>query len=511
MGKDYSRFLSAEELRGEGYVPQVEAEKALGLPAGEMISWDYIDAEQNGADGRNWVKLLPKYRGLVKTENGKRKPDTNVKCKVSDAKCKMGTAEPAPRRRRSDWELLEKYRPGFFGIGVYTVREAAGELALTVNYVQRIAHSHLNAIKRDGRVWIPKNEVELYRWKQERWAALGGQWTAYGRQPKLEFYGNQRRLRPEGFRRPATDDGRPDSGIANCKLTIDNCQLPEEWVRVDKVAEILNLSEVQAHRYGASGRIRRKVVREGSGFKKAYYLLEDVLRVEEEREAGRKTIPVSQWKHDLRHPYIRTKIEAAPGDRLVSRREAAFMLGCSEPRVSILVAEGFLFGWQTSPGKPGCRLWLSENQILRFGSTEDRVMRKERWERGRAGVQAFRRSGVRERTNTRTSSRTKTTEEVPEWKEWRFENGIEMEPGTDQKDHGEYYSTAQAARVLKVSSTAVGKLRKRGRLNGFRHPWKVGRYEHRRWWFYKKEEVHALAEDFTYRRLRDRGKECHWK
>ncbi len=96
--------------------------------------------------------------------------------------------------------------------------------------------------------------------------------------------------------------------------------------------------------------------------------------------------------------------------------------------------------------------------------------------------------------------------EVPEWKEWRFATGIDMEPATDSKDHGEYFSTQQAARVLRISGIAVGKLRKRGRLTGYRHLWKVGRYEHRRWWFYKKEEVQELAADSEYRQLRDRGK-----
>ena len=54
-------FKSENELRGMGWIPQDEASELLGLPKGEMISWDYIESEQLGADRVNWVKLLPKY------------------------------------------------------------------------------------------------------------------------------------------------------------------------------------------------------------------------------------------------------------------------------------------------------------------------------------------------------------------------------------------------------------------------------------------------------------------
>src|SRR5436190_22309407 len=111
-----------------------------------------------------------------------------------------------------------------------------------------------------------------------------------------------------------------EDDIANCKLQIENCKLEERWVRARVVAEVLQISEVQVHRYGASGRIRRKVVREGSGFKKAYYSLEDVFRFEGMKDAWKRTISVEQWNHDLRHPYVRTKIVAPEGYRLISRR-----------------------------------------------------------------------------------------------------------------------------------------------------------------------------------------------
>src|SRR5687768_3525032 len=62
MAKGGGLFKTPEELRKMGWMPQDEASKLLGLPLGEMISWDYIESEQRASDGENWVHLLPEYR-----------------------------------------------------------------------------------------------------------------------------------------------------------------------------------------------------------------------------------------------------------------------------------------------------------------------------------------------------------------------------------------------------------------------------------------------------------------
>ena len=110
-------------------------------------------------------------------------------------------------------------------------------------------------------------------------------------------------------------------------------------------------------------------------------MLSSVYELADARESAdwERSISPREWREDLR-PYIRTKIEAPPGDRLISRKEAAFILGVSEPRVSVLVAQGRLFGWKTAPGKPGNPLWLSARQIDRYMHDSDRVQRRKAWE-----------------------------------------------------------------------------------------------------------------------------------
>ena len=60
-------------------------------------------------------------------------------------------------------------------------------------------------------------------------------------------------------------------------------------------------------------------------------------------------------------PLIRTT-RAPPGDCLISRQEAAKYLGINIPRISGLVAKGWLFGRQNHPGKPGCASTLPNDR-----------------------------------------------------------------------------------------------------------------------------------------------------
>src|SRR2546421_13106731 len=83
------------------------------------------------------------------------------------------------------------------------------------------------------------------------------------------------------------------------------------------------------------------------------------------------------------------------------------------------------------------------------------------------------------------------------------EKGLSARRFTDQstytdRDHGDYYTTRQVALLFGCSPQSVNYLRKRRRLAGFRRPLKKNRYERRRWWFFLKEEVHALMNDPQY-------------
>jgi hypothetical protein len=449
-----------KSLKEKGWITQSEAIKLLGLEEGKLISWDYITAEQ-WEDGDKWVKLKSKYESLKPEQKSPDVPKKSIKPKNDG-------------------------RPSFFGIGTYSVAEAAEILGLTENYVRGMARNNMNAFNEHGRLWIPCDEVEWYQLNQERWRSLGGRWTPYGREPKLETLRNQRHLQMQALERYR---GSRYGDPVPAELTPEE-EEDDRWVRASVAAQELGLSEVQVHRYGADGRIKRKLVREGSGFKKAYYSLRDVYRFERAKSADRLKISVELWRHDLRHPTYFTELVPGKGDRLITRREAARILGCSEPRVSEMVIRGYLFGYKEYPGKPGCPLFLSERQIERVASDPDRLERKARRVKNRQDEDVEETPGAR-------SSRL-----------WRRDNGIPRDPGTDRKDHGDFYSTGQAAETLRISRTALSRLRKRGKLRGYRHPIKIGRLEDRRWWFYRKEDIDKLAADPEYIRLRDRGKAC---
>src|SRR5688572_24044613 len=132
-------FKTPEELRKMGWMPQDEASKLLGLPQGEMISWDYIDSEQTASDGKNWVLLLPGVGGRPPTTDD-RPPDSdsNVNCKVSNAKCKVGGGKrkrnvPADRAVLPGYERIPSKR-GRWGERriLISVEEAAARLGWSV-------------------------------------------------------------------------------------------------------------------------------------------------------------------------------------------------------------------------------------------------------------------------------------------------------------------------------------------------------------------------------------------
>lgn len=381
------------------------------------------------------------------------------------------------------------------GYTMVPLKEAARRLGLSDSRAcALIQEGKLGGIKEKGRRWIILEDVESYAWQQENWRRLGGRWTPYGRRPKGE-----KAARYEA------------EGTANRELQIADCRLGETaegrlegdcWVRAEEAAAILALSVVRVGVLGREGKLVRHLGkptddgrpttedgRTGAGVRRrdaAFYLLSSVLRLAEEREHRVRGISPKEWREGpTLKPFIRSKIEAPPGDRLISRREAAGMLGVCEPRVSVLVAEGRLFGWQSLPGKPGCRLWLSERQVLRYRDDRERATRRAR-QRGGNSLQIA--SGELPNAN---------------WPEgwtngwlWKRDHGLDEYEG-EERDHGEFYSTKQAAQALGVTRGAVGKLRKRGRLQGYRAKTSRGPSVHQ-WWFYRKDEVEGLLADHVY-------------
>jgi hypothetical protein len=182
---------------------------------------------------------------------------------------------------------------------------------------------------------------------------------------------------------------------------------------------------------------------------------------------------------------------APPGDRLISTAEASVLLGVSRQRVGTLIRQGRLFAWQERPGRNGVPVYLSENQVLRHRDRPDHVARRARYLGETKGFRDPRR--LTDRQMWREDVNLGHVEET-------------TAPGENaERDYGEFYTTKQAAVVLGVTPLTIGKMRKRGRLIGHRKPLRKwhGSGEGR-WWFYLKEDVHALYHDPDYQRHRER-------
>jgi hypothetical protein len=185
-------------------------------------------------------------------------------------------------------------------------------------------------------------------------------------------------------------------------------------------------------------------------------------------------------------------MECPPGDRLIGVVEAAQMLDVSPNTVYAMVARGRLFARQKQPGRHGSRLFLSRNQV-------DRLL-------GDAGYRA------RHDANKNSRGRNSHGSEELNLPEWVIDSGLRDEdraprrPNID-RDWGEFFTARQAARVLGIDRRIVGVLRQRGRLQGHRSP-RANPNSRGAWWFFRKEDVYALAQDRSYTSRRDRMKKA---
>ncbi len=479
MGKDFSRQWTAEELRKDGWIPQDEASECLGLPKGEAISWDYIDSETWGADGRNWVKLLQKYRT----------PTRNPR---------LLTPDPRPL---ATW---------------VTVNEAIQILGVCRETVYRLIHQGRFDCYLSGRKWLLKREDVESR-LQENWYAERD---------------NVARMRYRPRMRPYRRDGVPlvsDEAFLLCapyghmavqaeqekieewrqRFRRDNYDhaLQKDWLQdlmgekraltVLMAAEILEISKYSVYCLIRRGTLQCVRIMDG---KQPRILLscEQVENLARKREIHRRrnSKTPAEWAYDGMRPHIRTRLEAPPDDRLISRNEAAGILDVRPRRITHLVGEGRLFGWQEKPGIPGSRLMLSYNQVLRYATSWDHVRRRA-WRDGTAIPGVHKEAPIPGVPTNR--------EEFMEWRHLP-----EKGQGRIDLNHGEYFSTAQTARELGIHRNCVADLRKRGVLMGYHRRW---RHNARNsggspWWFYLKEDVWALKLDpeYTARSRRARPK-----
>ncbi len=489
-------FKTPEELRKMGWMPQDEASKLLGLPQGEMISWDYIDSEQRASDGENWVLLLPgvqasrqsgDQKGQATTDQRFPDSDSNAECKVSNAKCK--TENGKRKKRRNDpvdpslfpqRERIPSSRSRWGEKPVLiSVEEAAGRTGWSVGYLKRQLGNFVEA------AWEGGERRVVLQWVEWFLAARAEErtWKAGERERKR----NAKALESGVQEEETTDDGRSTTDVEQPSW------IPE-WITCTEAASLLQVTPVHIHQLARQGKLPTKMgSREGKPWtgragKVCRLVLHSAVRAREEmkertRRRGSKT--PEQWKYDLRHPVVRTKMEPGIGDRLISRREAASILGIQEASLSKLICRGIVFAWQKDPGKRGSRTFFSERQVVRVSQRPERL----------------------KYFQTRRMSNDQCSMSNPDNERRWEEKGIVADPwsarsGWAERDHGEYYSTRQVGILLGVCRGTVDSYREGGRLKGYRLPWKVGKYERRRWWFFKKEDVHALMNDPEYIRNR---------
>jgi hypothetical protein len=210
-----------------------------------------------------------------------------------------------------------------------------------------------------------------------------------------------------------------------------------------------------------------------------------------DRKHSQAGFTAAEWKERMVKPFIRTKIEAPPNDILVTRAEAANMLGISAKMVGNLVRKGRLFGWQEEPGKPHSPLFLSGNQVVRYRDDPDRQKRSAAAKRERRPP-----SPLGQETNGEL---------------WLEENGMAdgirlASKSNMDRQHGDFLNTQQAAKLLGITPKSLCNLRARGRIAGYQRPRIKRDKGGHKWWFYRREDVDRLLLDREYKRNRDRGR-----
>jgi hypothetical protein len=399
---------------------------------------------------------------------------------------------PGPERKPPDDAKLRRIQL-LLDTGVREVRaaQAAELLEIRTSAMARLAQEgRVNAEKRGAHYWYVLEDVLTYAGLQNVWASKSGAWTPYGKQEAVEPGHDMLKLAPASKRRipPAQQSTTEDDYPLTAQQTADI--LGVSIVRVHRMVQLGQLhvekSKRTAHHPDALG---RPIVRSVSTFSaREVYAVADV-RDQKKLRAG--ATPTT-WKNRMVKPFIRTTIEPPQNDRLITRAEAAGYLGVPVQRVSFLVAKGRLFGWQTHPGKPGCPLFLSERQVIRYGTDPDRVKRRA--------------AAARREPRPPSPLGYETEHEI-----WLENTGVgeaarlAVKSNLDRQ-HGDFLNARQAAKLLRINVRTLHALRQRGRITGYQKPRRKVDGGGNKWWFYKREDVDALLLDGEYTRRRDKAR-----
>ncbi len=490
----------------EGWVSVAAAAKRLEMTAVEVrecIERGELDAEED-EDGREVVLAedVEDLGELVRPVNGetsKRGIEETITRKVAKTQRKSSAKSRslqddvhAPqlcgvgvgvRVGAGGPPLVEEFAdcpksPG--GLPMLTTAEAATALGIRqacVAYALRAGM--LDGWKVEGRWLVHFGSLQRYAERRGLWASARGH---------LGFHREQKKRLKELY-------ASSDQSSVICDQLLEPLKY-EYWISEREAANTLQVCRWTvtelAKRHGL--RREKRVLseranprRRGVPRARMAYVMQEIEFLRDERERAVRTISPTAWRQDLQHPVVRTKIEAPPGDHLITRSEAAEMLGIAPVDVSKLVSRGRLFGWQKQPGQRGSCVWLSKRQVIRYADDPDRIRRSRAWREGK-------RSGAPIRTNP---------------PEWAVECGLVNEDGmrkqpTSERDYGVFFSTRQTAKLLGISTAAVAQLRHRCRLTGHRakhaNPRSRGA-----WWFYRKDDVYDLLADPKYRRAHRAG------
>jgi hypothetical protein len=266
--------------------------------------------------------------------------------------------------------------------------------------------------------------------------------------------------------------------IQNPKSKIET-PFPTGWVDWSTAAAMLGLTKGCFNRLAIRAGLERRRV--GPGRTPYLYDSAAVAELADQRlAASAKAHPnrrIDWWGRRS------TKIEMGEFDYWITRNEAAELLRVRPRRISGMCAQGLLPCYQKEPGKRGSQLWVSYSHVVLLRDRPEYRKWRAVWERGRQ-----RKDGG------------------PSWYESE-ELDIRLFPYRGEspacaRDHGDYYTTRQAANVLGVAPSIVREHMRRGRLTGVHMPRHGKGRTGRQWWFVKKEEVHALQADPDYARRR---------
>jgi len=290
--------------------------------------------------------------------------------------------------------------------------------------------------------------------------------------------------------------GRGNHDYASEADWVNNLLDEKRVITTAHAMELLDIQHSALFSLVKRGKLLRVLIRKGPA-QHALFSRDQVenLAAERNRRKLRRCKTPGEWAHDLMHPYVRTKIEAPPGDRLITVKEAAAILKVGTERVSELVRTGRLFGFQHKPGRQGSKLWLSYNQLMSYANRWDSVRRRA-WRDGTAVPG--------EHVQARIPGIMTTVEDFMD--ERRLVKGAAKNL---ERNHGEFFSTRQVAHELGISVSAVHFLRKRGALLAFRRRrLSPTSRASRSWWFYRKEDVWALKLNPQYAERSRRTKDA---